>query len=65
MRAVGVTIVGCDPTPLDFAATAQSMSVPHTICKPNPAEVGLALKQMVANTGPSIIEVHSPLHAKH
>ena len=64
MRAVGVTVVGCDPTPPDFAATAQSISVPYTICKPDPTEVGLALKQMAANTGPSIIEVHAPLNAK-
>ena len=64
MRAVGVTVVGCDPTPPDFAATAKSMSVPYTICKPDPAVVGLALKQMAASTGPSIIEVHAPLNAK-
>lgn len=64
MRAVGVTVVGCDPTPPDFAAAAQSMSVPYTICKPDPASVGEALEQMAANTGPSIIEVHAPLNAK-
>ena len=64
MRAVGVTVVGCDPTPPDFAATAQSMSIPYTICKPDPTVVGLAVTQMAENTGPSIIEVHTPLHAK-
>ena len=65
MRAVGVTVCGCDPTPPDLATTAQSMSAPHTISKPDPAVVGLALKKMAANTGPSIIEVHASLHAKH
>ncbi|MEC8109718.1 MAG: thiamine pyrophosphate-dependent enzyme, partial [Pseudomonadota bacterium] len=64
MRAAGVTVVGCNPTPPDFAATAQSMSVPYTVCKPDPTVVGLVLKQMAAYTGPSIIEVHAPLKAK-
>ena len=65
MQAVGVRAVGCDPTPPDFAATAQSMSIPYTSCKPDPAMVGLALQQMAANTGPSIIEVQAPLRAKN
>ena len=35
MQAVGVTVVGCDPTPPDFEGVAQSYGMPFWRCGPD------------------------------
>tara|TARA_R110002096_G_scaffold229063_5_gene418557 strand:+ start:11652 stop:13268 length:1617 start_codon:yes stop_codon:yes gene_type:complete len=63
MQAAGVTVVGCDPTPPDFAGVALSCGMPFWRCGPNAAEIAAALKETTATTGPRIIEVRAPNQA--
>ena len=60
MQDVGVTVVGCDPTPPDFAVTARSFGIPHRAVGPDPALVAAALKAMPGDGGPSMIEILAP-----
>lgn len=59
MQDVGVTVVGCDPTPPDFAAAAQSFGIPHQRVPAEPSEVAAALRAAPAD-GPSLIEISAP-----
>ncbi|UUV05463.1 5-guanidino-2-oxopentanoate decarboxylase [Ruegeria sp. YS9] len=60
MQDAGVTVVGCDPTPPDFAATARSFGIPHTRVPDNPQAVAQALRETAALDGPAMIEVTAP-----
>lgn len=60
MEAVDVTVVGCDPTPPDFLATAQSFGIPHQRVADDATAVALALKAAPAQ-GPSFIEISAPV----
>lgn len=60
MEAVDVTVVGCDPTPPDFAATAQSFGIPHIAVAYSPEAVAAALKA-APDKGPSFIEITAPV----
>lgn len=60
MQAVGVTVVGCDPTPPDFAAVAQSCGMPFWRCGPDADAFAAALKAASAKAGPTLIEVQAP-----
>lgn len=60
MQDVGVTVVGCDPTPPDFAATARSFGIPHQAVAQIPAEVAAALRA-APKSGPSMIEIAAPV----
>jgi acetolactate synthase-1/2/3 large subunit len=63
MQAVGVTVVGCDPTPPDFAGVAQSCGMPFWRCGPNAAEIAASLKETATTAGPRMIEIRAPNQA--
>ena len=60
MAAAGVTIVGCDPTPPDFAAVAASCAMPFYRCPPEAEALVSALKAAAEDPGPVVIEVQAP-----
>ncbi len=60
MQDVDVPVVGCDPTPPDFALTAASFGISHQAVGPDPAEVAQALRKAPAD-GPSMIEIAAPV----
>jgi len=60
MQDVGVTIVGCDPTPPDFEAAAHSFGIPFQRCGTNSDAVARALKTAVLHKGPTMIEIKAP-----
>ncbi len=60
MQDVDVPVVGCDPTPPDFALTAASFGIPHQAVAPDPVEVAQALRKAPAD-GPSMIEIAAPV----
>jgi acetolactate synthase-1/2/3 large subunit len=59
MQAVGVSVVGCDPTPPDFAGVAQSCGMPFWRCGPEPAAVAATLRSAAATGGPALIEIRA------
>jgi len=61
MQDVGVTVVGCDPTPPDFEATAKSFAIPHHRCAADPQAVADAMAAAAQLTGPSMIEIEAPV----
>ncbi|PCJ10211.1 MAG: hypothetical protein COB16_02765 [Rhodobacteraceae bacterium] len=61
MQDVGVTVVGCDPTPPDFGATALSFGIPHQHCSTNPQAVADAVAAFADLPGPSMIEIEAPV----
>ena len=61
MQNVGVTVVGCDPTPPDFEATAKSFGIPHQHCAAEPDAVAHALASTAGLSGPSMIEIEAPI----
>ncbi|WP_104016911.1 5-guanidino-2-oxopentanoate decarboxylase [Roseovarius nitratireducens] len=60
MQDVGVTVLGCDPTPPDFVATAQSFGIPHTRVPMESKAVAAAVKLVGGQAGPSMIEISAP-----
>ncbi|SLN50397.1 putative 2-ketoarginine decarboxylase AruI [Roseovarius litorisediminis] len=60
MQAVGVTVVGCDPTPPDFAGVAQSCGMPFWRCGPDTDGFASALKAASREAGPTLIEIRAP-----
>ncbi|NIZ62209.1 hypothetical protein DL239_14615 [Sedimentitalea sp. CY04] len=60
MQDVGVTVVGCDPTPPDFESTAKSFGIPHQHCTADPTAVADALAATARMPGPSMIEIEAP-----
>ncbi len=62
MEAVAVAVIGCDPTPPDFAATALSFGIPHVVVANTAAAVATALKA-TEGQGPSFIEITAPVFA--
>ena len=67
MVDAGVSVVGCDPTPPDFAAVAQSCGLPFWRCDTRPGGVAEALQAAMVAGGPSLIEIQaqpSPVPAK-
>ena len=57
MEAVGVSPVGCDPTPPDFEAVASSCGLPYLSCPPEPTAFAAALSAFSARSGPAVIEI--------
>ncbi|WP_170410312.1 5-guanidino-2-oxopentanoate decarboxylase [Ruegeria atlantica] len=57
MQDVGVAVIGCDPSPPDFAAMAKSFGIPFTTVPPEPQTIAQALRKTVARGGPAMIEV--------
>ncbi|WP_299989817.1 5-guanidino-2-oxopentanoate decarboxylase [uncultured Ruegeria sp.] len=60
MQDVGATVIGCDPSPPDFAATAKSFGIPFTSVPAEPQAVAQALRETDAQDGPVMIEVIAP-----
>ncbi len=60
MQAVGVTVVGCDPTPPDFEYVARSCDMPFWRIGPAPADVAEALRAAQVVDGPRLIEIRAP-----
>ncbi len=58
MQAVDITVVGCDPTPPDFRATAASFGVPFY--RTDVDGFGVALTQARDENGPVIVEITAP-----
>ncbi|NUH64048.1 5-guanidino-2-oxopentanoate decarboxylase [Sulfitobacter sp. S0837] len=59
MQDAGVSVVGCDPTPPDFAAVAQSCGLPFWRCGPEPDAVAKALRAATGKGGPTLIEIQA------
>lgn len=60
MQAVGVTVLGCDPTPPDFKYVARSCNMPFQRLGPSPSEVAEALRKSQSHDGPRLIEIRAP-----
>ncbi|WP_306116959.1 MULTISPECIES: 5-guanidino-2-oxopentanoate decarboxylase [unclassified Roseovarius] len=60
MQAVGVTVVGCDPTPPDFEFVARSCDMPFWRIGPALGEVADALRAAQTVDGPRLIEIRAP-----
>lgn len=61
MAAVGVPVLGCDPTPPNFADIARACGMPHLGCAMTPAAVAKALSDLVPTDGPVMIEIDARL----
>ncbi|TLP62647.1 5-guanidino-2-oxopentanoate decarboxylase [Parasedimentitalea maritima] len=61
MQDVGVTVVGCDPTPPNFEAAALSFGIPHQKCGTDPQAVAAAVTACDGITGPCMIEIEAPV----
>ena len=59
MQEAGVSVVGCDPAPPDFAALAQSCGLPFWRCAPQPQAVAETLRTASAHAGPTLIEIQA------
>ncbi|MBO9412385.1 MULTISPECIES: 5-guanidino-2-oxopentanoate decarboxylase [unclassified Ruegeria] len=57
VQDAGVEVIGCDPTPPDFAATAASFGIPYERVSQNPAEIAAALASARTRNCPSILEI--------
>jgi acetolactate synthase-1/2/3 large subunit len=62
MEEVGVEVIGCDPTPPDFAATAASFGVPFKRVPQDATAVAAALTEANTQNGPSILEINIAGH---
>ncbi|WP_293576442.1 5-guanidino-2-oxopentanoate decarboxylase [Phaeobacter sp.] len=65
MDDVGVTVLGCDPTPPDFAAAAQSFGIPFQSVSSDPATVSDAIRAFGKEQGPSMLEIRSEQYQPH
>lgn len=61
MQDAGVDVVGCDPTPPDFKATAQSFGIPYFTSDLSPSAVSATMVQARAVNGPSLVELRAPV----
>lgn len=60
MQAVGVTVLGCEPTPPDFEGVARSCGMPFWRIGPDAAEVAQALTAAQRHEGPRLVEIRAP-----
>ena len=61
MQARGVPVLGCDPTPPDFAGIARACAIPHRHAAMTPQAVAEALRDLVPSGGPVMIEIDARL----
>ena len=59
MRAADVEVIGCDPTPPDFAAIAAACGMPFHRSGARAADLCEALRNALKETGPSIVEINA------
>lgn len=57
MAQAGVAVIGCDPTPPDFAAIATACAMPYRRSAMTPAALAAALSALVPKDGPVMIEI--------
>ncbi|MGI1663887.1 5-guanidino-2-oxopentanoate decarboxylase [Palleronia sp. KMU-117] len=57
MRDAGAPVIGCDPTPPDFADLARACGMPHAAVAADPAAIAATLRRLRAIAGPSILEI--------
>jgi acetolactate synthase-1/2/3 large subunit len=60
MRGAGVEVVGCDPTPPDFAGIAAACRMPHVAVPPDAAALTAALAAARRAGGPAMVEISIP-----
>lgn len=60
MQDAGVTVIGCDPSPPDFAATAKSFGIPFLSVPAEAETIAQAIQDTAEATGPTLIEVIAP-----
>lgn len=60
MQAAKVDVVGCDPSPPDFAAVAASFGIPFRRTDMDPKSVSAALAAFKFQNMPSILEIEIP-----
>lgn len=60
MQNVGITVVGCDPTPPNFELMAAAFDIPFFRCSAEPVDVSKKMKSSVVHNGPSMIEIEAP-----
>ena len=60
MQAVGVTVVGCDPTPPDFEGIAKSFDIPFWRCGDDAKTIASTLRTAASRNGPTLVEVQAP-----
>jgi acetolactate synthase-1/2/3 large subunit len=57
MESAGVDVVGCSPTPPDFALQAQAFGMEYIRCDATPEDLAEALRSRAQATGPCLIEI--------
>ncbi|MCP4319358.1 MAG: 5-guanidino-2-oxopentanoate decarboxylase [Hyphomicrobiales bacterium] len=57
MEADGIAVIGCDPTPPDFAKIADACAMPIIRCGTDGGSVANALKKAVSTAGPVMVEI--------
>lgn len=61
MREAEISVVGCDPTPPDFATIATAYGMPYSRCADNdPKAFAALLAAATKGHGPSVVEVQAP-----
>lgn len=63
MQAVGVEVLGCDPTPPDFEHVARSCGLPFWRIRPDPTVVAETLTSAQSVPGARLIEIRAPNQA--
>lgn len=61
MEAVDIEVIGCDPSPPDFAAMAQGFGIPYYKVSQAPETVSHAVREAQGNKTPAIVEVAADL----
>ena len=59
MQDAGVEVIGCDPSPPDFQATAKSFGIPYWHCRNTPQAAAETMTSATRYSGPSMIEIES------
>lgn len=57
MEADGLAVIGCDPTPPDFAGIAEACAIRFVRCGTASSDIADALRQALSGPGPAIIEI--------
>lgn len=60
MQDAGLVVVGCDPSPPDFQASARSFGIPYWHCGTTPRAAAEVMASAARHPGPSMIEIEAP-----
>lgn len=61
MKAAGVNVVGCDPTPPDFKMIAAACGIPFRRCRMDAGALTEAIVKTGLSNGPVMIEIEMPV----